>query len=50
MVSMSSIPPLRRQRQVEFKAILIYREFQNIQGYTEKHCLNKTKQEMYITM
>jgi hypothetical protein len=35
-----------RGRQVsEFKASLIYSEFQDSQGYTEKPCLkNKTKQ------
>ena len=28
-----------------FKASLDYREFQDNQGYTEKHCLEKTKHQ-----
>jgi hypothetical protein len=41
-----SIPGLRRQRQAdlcEFKARLVYSEFQDSQNYTEKPCLEKPK-------
>jgi hypothetical protein len=37
-----------RQRQVDFcelEASLVYREFQNIQGYMEKPCLKKQEQD-----
>jgi hypothetical protein len=41
-------PALGRQRQVdrcEFEANLIYREFQNSQGYTEKPYLKKASKQ-----
>jgi hypothetical protein len=35
-----------RGRQIsEFKANLVYREFQDSQGYTEKPCLEKPKKK-----
>jgi hypothetical protein len=35
-----------RGRQIsEFQAILVYSEFQDSQGYTEKPCLEKPKKE-----
>jgi hypothetical protein len=35
-----------RGRQIsEFKASLVYREFQDSQGYTEKPCLKKKKKK-----
>jgi hypothetical protein len=35
----------RGRRISEFEASLIYREFQDSQGYTEKPCLKKTKKK-----
>jgi hypothetical protein len=43
---MPSIPALGRQRQADFwdrRQPGLQSEFQDSQGYTEKHCLKKTK-------
>ena len=44
-------PALRRQRQMdlcEFETSLVYKEFQDSQGYREKPCLEKPNQKKII--
>ena len=43
------VPALRKQRWLDlFKASLVYREFQDNQGYTEKPCFITNKQIITI--